>query len=180
MGAAAAYAAVAVGGTFDRLHAGHRLLLAAAALAVAEGGTLYLGVSADGLLEGKKHRELIQGYAERAAAAEAFVRDVNPSARVAAGPLEDPAEPPLAATMREMGALVVSQETVGGAEWIQGVRRDRGLKPLEVLVVGLVGQGHAAGGDKISSTALREAESGRGSREDCGDGHPSEAGGGSG
>ena len=178
-GGGAAFAAVAVGGTFDRLHAGHRLLLAAAALAVGEGGTLYLGVSADGLLEGKKHRELIQSYAERAAAAEAFVRDVNPSARVAAGPLEDPAEPPLAATLREMDALVVSHETVGGAEWIQGVRRDRGLKPLEVLVVGLVAQGHAAGGEKISSTALREAES-RGSREDCGDGYPSVAGGDSG
>jgi len=150
-----------VGGTFDRLHAGHRLLLAAAALAVREGGTLYLGVSADALLEGKAHRDLIQGYAERAAAAEAFVRAVHPGLQVAAGPLEDPREPPLAATLREMEALVVSRETTGGADWIQGVRRDLGFAPLRVLVVGLVGGG-AEEGTKLSSTALREEEAAHG------------------
>ena len=159
-GLGAAFGAVAVGGTFDRLHAGHRLLLAAAALAVREGGTLYLGVSADTLLEGKAHRDLIQGYAERAAAAEAFVRAVHPGLLVAAGPLEDPREPPLAATLREMEALVVSRETTGGADWIQGVRRDLGFAPLRVLVVGLVGGGE--GGAKLSSTALREEEAAQG------------------
>jgi len=149
-----------VGGTFDRLHAGHRLLLAAAALAVREGGTLYLGVSADALLEGKAHRDLIQGYAERAAAAEAFVRAVHPGVQVAAGPLENPREPPLAATLREMEALVVSRETTAGADWIQGVRRDLGFAPLRVLVVGLVGGGGE--GTKLSSTALREEEAAHG------------------
>ena len=136
------------------------LLLAAAALAVREGGTLYLGVSADTLLEGKAHRDLIQGYAERAAAAEAFVRAVHPGLLVAAGPLEDPREPPLAATLREMEALVVSRETTGGADWIQGVRRDLGFAPLRVLVVGLVGG--VEEGTKLSSTALREEEAAHG------------------
>ena len=44
---------VAVGGTFDRLHAGHRLLLASAAACVAAGGTAYVGVTGDSLLVSK-------------------------------------------------------------------------------------------------------------------------------
>jgi len=42
---------VAVGGTFDRLHAGHRILLAAAALAATE--AVYIGVTGAELLRNK-------------------------------------------------------------------------------------------------------------------------------
>jgi pantetheine-phosphate adenylyltransferase len=80
--------------------------------------------------------------------------------QVAAGPLENPREPPLAATLREMEALVVSRETTAGADWIQGVRRDLGFAPLRVLVVGLVGG--VEEGTKLSSTALREEEAAHG------------------
>ena len=45
------FAAGAVGGTFDRLHAGHRLLLATAAAAT--DGVLYVGVTGDSLLRKK-------------------------------------------------------------------------------------------------------------------------------
>lgn len=48
------YSAVAVGGTFDRLHAGHRLLLAVAALVCSR--TLYIGVTGDLLLVAKQAR----------------------------------------------------------------------------------------------------------------------------
>lgn len=46
-----AWGHVAVGGTFDRLHAGHRILLAATALAALEAA--YVGVTGPALLENK-------------------------------------------------------------------------------------------------------------------------------
>ena len=45
------YSDVAVGGTFDSLHAGHRLLLAVAALVASE--TVWLGIASDALLAKK-------------------------------------------------------------------------------------------------------------------------------
>eukprot|EP00191_Tetraselmis_sp_GSL018_P018844 CAMPEP_0177580374 /NCGR_PEP_ID=MMETSP0419_2-20121207/1521_1 /TAXON_ID=582737 /ORGANISM="Tetraselmis sp., Strain GSL018" /LENGTH=314 /DNA_ID=CAMNT_0019069227 /DNA_START=257 /DNA_END=1201 /DNA_ORIENTATION=- len=148
------YSHAAVGGTFDSLHAGHRLLLSAAAAVTR--GTLWLGIASDALLANKGNADLLQRYAEREANAVEFLRRVRPGMDVRPGPLTDPSEPPLAATMREMEALVVSRETTGGAEWINGHRRTRGFGPLDVLVVGLVGaDGQDAGSAKLSSSGLR-------------------------
>jgi pantetheine-phosphate adenylyltransferase len=156
---------VAVGGTFDRLHAGHRLLLAATAL-VAE-RRVFAGVTADALLRSKAHGELLQPYGLRAGRSAAYVRRVRPGLdEVAVGALRDPAEPTQAELDPAMRALVVSRETVKGGEAINDGRARRGLAPLELVVVGLVGGGGGAGegeddGDvagKLSSTALRERE----------------------
>ena len=147
------YHNVAVGGTFDRLHAGHRLLLAAAALAC--DGKVWLGITTDAMLSKKERRAMIADYATREVAAKEFLLDVNPSIEVLAGELH-PVDPPGAATLPEMDALVVSLETVQGAEWIQGVREGNGLAPLRVVTVGLLGGG--AEGEKLSSSGLREAE----------------------
>ena len=158
---------VAVGGTFDRLHAGHRLLLAASALAAEQ--RLFIGVTGDKLLSKKKHAELLQPFSERSGAAVAYARKVRPEAdlRVDVGSLLDPKEPTGAETEEGMQALVVSKETVSGGEAINAGRARRGFRPLALLVVGLVGSdgGGGRGGNeeeeveaKISSTDLRAAE----------------------
>lgn len=82
------FKAVAVGGTFDRLHAGHRLLLATTALVASE--RVYIGVTADALLASKKARELLQSYEQREAAAREYVAQVHPGLQVETGPLRDP------------------------------------------------------------------------------------------
>jgi len=159
---------VAVGGTFDRLHAGHRLLLAAtAALA---GRTAYLGVTDDALLAGKANRALLQPLAARRDAAAAFLRSVRPGLAVTSGVLSDPSAPTAAETDAGMQALVVSRETLAGAQAINAGRAHRGFAPLAVAVVGLVhgggrggGGGDGSGGGqgtdgKLSSTQLRERE----------------------
>ena len=160
---------VAVGGTFDRLHAGHRLLLAASALAAER--RLFIGITGDKLLSSKKHPELLQPFGERANAAVAFARKVRPGERVFAvdvGALLDPKEPTGAETEPGMQALVVSKETVSGGEAINAGRKQRGFRPLALLVVGLVGSSSEGGQGgqahdeepegKISSTDLRAAE----------------------
>ena len=60
-----------------------------------------------------------------------------------------------------MQALVVSAETIRGAEEIQGQRAERGFAPLALVVVDLVAATRALAGGKLSSTALRDAEAAR-------------------
>lgn len=159
---------VAVGGTFDRLHAGHRLLLAASAMAAER--RLFIGITGDKLLSNKKHSELLQPFEERSRAAVAFAKKVRPADEkgftVDVGALLDPREPTGAETECGMQALVVSKETISGGEAINAGRKERGFRPLALLVVGLVGssseEGQGEKGDgvegKISSTDLRAAE----------------------
>lgn len=152
---------VSVGGTFDRLHAGHRLLLAAAARTVAPGGTLYVGVTSSELLANKKHSHLVEPYGNRAESARAFLRQCLPPERsvdVRVGPLD--ASPPLAATIRDMNGLVISQETISGAEALNDVRSTAGFDPLAFVVVDLVGADSSSSAAKLSSTDLRARDAG--------------------
>ena len=154
------FARLSVGGTFDRMHAGHRLLLAVSSACAPPGGVVFVGVTGDALLVNKRHRHLVQAYDDRADAAETFLRATRgPTAEIElrVGPLD--AGLPLAATVRDMDALVVSRETVAGADAINVARVERGFAPLAVVAVGLVGGGEGAGAEeKLSSTALRAAE----------------------
>lgn len=152
---------VSVGGTFDRLHAGHRLLLAAAARTVAPGGTLYVGVTSPELLANKKHSHLVEPYETRAESARAFLRQCLPPERsvdVRVGPLD--ASPPLAATIRDMNGLVISRETISGAEALNDVRATAGFDPLAFVVVDLVGADSSSSAVKLSSTDLRARDAG--------------------
>ncbi|KAG9236449.1 pantetheine-phosphate adenylyltransferase family protein-like protein [Amylocarpus encephaloides] len=60
---------VAVGGTFDHLHAGHKLLLTATALILQPSPSsprrLIVGITGDKLLQSKKHVELLESWRER-------------------------------------------------------------------------------------------------------------------
>jgi len=142
---------VAVGGTFDRLHSGHRLLLAATALVATQ--RIFVGITADKLLANKKNKELLQSYEVRELCAVDYMKRVNPGVQVASGPLTDPKVPPVAATEEAFDAIVVSEETIHGAEEINHVRRSLGFKPLVIVVVGLLSG--KAEGPKLSSTDLR-------------------------
>lgn len=56
---------VAVGGTFDHLHAGHKLLLSATALAIdphQQQGTMTIGITGDELLVNKKYAEYLESW----------------------------------------------------------------------------------------------------------------------
>ena len=167
VGSRGGFAKVSVGGTFDRLHAGHRLLLAAAALVTdARSGTLYVGVTGEALLVNKSDKNKIQPYETRARNARRFLESVvarpgfgDAKTRVEIGPLDG--APPLASTVQDMCALVVSRETLAGAAAVNAQREARGFPPLEIVATGVVG---GVGDDdesrrrsKLSSSALRAA-----------------------
>jgi len=127
---------VAVGGTFDRLHAGHRLLLAATAFTATE--RIYIGIAGDALLKNKEHKHLLQSFDERVQAVLNFMH------RATAVPIEisallDPRKPPKAATDASIDRLVVSHETLPGAEKLATMRRQNGIvEPLHFITVGLI------------------------------------------
>ena len=77
--------------------------------------------------------------------------------------LLDPVEPPVAATIEEIGALVVSRESLAGAHAVQRMRADRGVStPLALVVVELVG---GKGPEpKLGSSGLRAREVARAAR----------------
>jgi len=70
-------------------------------------------------------------------------------------------EPTGAATISEMEAIVVSKETVKGANDINAWRHEHGSVPLTVVTVDLVGSQGSDTASKLSSTRLRHDEASR-------------------
>jgi pantetheine-phosphate adenylyltransferase len=146
------YDVVVVGGTFDRLHAGHRLLLTAAAWASRR--RLWIGVSGSKLLNHKKYAKLIAPVSERAESARKFAHRVRPDLTdVAIAELSDPAGP--AAVETCISAMVVSCETRASADAINAARVEAGLPVMVIITVDVLN----GGATKLSSTVLRLEDS---------------------
>ncbi|GAB3674975.1 phosphopantetheine adenylyltransferase [Halopiger thermotolerans] len=142
---------VALGGTFDPVHDGHRRLFDRAF----ELGDVTVGLTSDDLAPKTRHVERhVRPYAERKAALEAelepFAEEYDREFEIR--PLEDPTG---IATEPQFDYLVVSPETRDGGERINEIRRERGYDPLEVVVVPHV---KAEDGDVISSTRIVKGE----------------------
>lgn len=102
------YDVVCVGGTFDRLHDGHKRLLESAMLHCKE--RLIIGVTTENMLHGKRLKEHLQSYEERCAAVSVFVKNsIDDQLQVELVPLDDPFGPSLTEPL--LGAIVVSKET---------------------------------------------------------------------
>lgn len=145
------YNVVAAGGTFDRLHAGHRLLLTAAAWASRE--TLRIGITSDVLLKHKSYGEFIASFEDRSTAAKDFAKQVKPTLpNIIISELKDPAGP--SASDPAIEAIVVSSETTSSARRINDVRANAGLNRMVIIEVDVLD----TQGQKLSSSALREAE----------------------
>ncbi|KAK8869854.1 hypothetical protein IAR55_000422 [Kwoniella newhampshirensis] len=151
---------VALGGTFDHLHAAHKLLLHLAF--VLTGQKLIVGLMADRLLSSKKHCELVQPLSERLEGVESFLRRlggviINTShplteegshgeteqgergkgkVGIAAGEIQDALGP--TASDPNIQALVVSRETYSGGEYVNRVRKEQGLGELELYIVDVI------------------------------------------
>jgi phosphopantetheine adenylyltransferase len=146
------FPAAGLGGTFDHLHAGHKLLLSAAAAVATR--RLLVGVTDESMLQKKKFAAFIEPFERRAAAVVDFVRLINPDVHVEIARIHDPIGP--AGTDPNLDCLVVSLETAAGVDVINKARVERGLKQLATVVVPLVDSDASDSADeKMSSTAIR-------------------------
>lgn len=141
---------VAVGGTFDALHRGHKILLRTAFRA---GDKVLVGLSRNGFVRRLRKGHPVDPYPRRRRALALFLRKEGLLERGRIIPLDDPYGPTI--NDSTIDALVVSRMTKKTADKINRIRRHRGLKPLSLLSIRMV---LAEDFKPISSTRIRAGE----------------------
>ncbi|CAL5989671.1 Phosphopantetheine_adenylyltransferase [Hexamita inflata] len=146
---------VIFGGTFDRIHDGHRLMFQKAVDLVQNNGTIIIGLTGQALLENKAHKDKILSYEQRLLNVTNELRQLTNKQFELTFDEINTKDGSATINEYENGALIVSEETLKGGEHINEVRTQKGLKTLFLAVVGLV---KSPNGDKLSSTQIREKE----------------------
>ena len=149
------YGHVAMGGTFDRLHGGHKMLLTRAALVTES--RLRIGMTGPILLSKgrpKANAEFMQSFAVRSETVAAFMRAIRPDLHCDIFELETGDGGVIG--IPDVTAMVCSPETLPAIEGINKARaeRDPPLAPTVPVVIAYVG-----GGDndtRVSSSKLRQ------------------------
>jgi len=141
---------VLVGGTFDQLHKGHRILLMRA---FEVGERVKIGLSSDEFAKRLVKSHEVAGYKERLEELKSFLKQQGVLERMEIVPLDNAYGVTLSKGCAE--ALVVSRETELRAFAITEKRRAMGLPPLEIVVVDMV---PAEDDVPISTTRIRKKE----------------------
>eukprot|EP01094_Clydonella_sp_ATCC50884_P025171 TRINITY_DN6513_c0_g1_i1.p1 TRINITY_DN6513_c0_g1~~TRINITY_DN6513_c0_g1_i1.p1 ORF type:complete len:364 (+),score=73.67 TRINITY_DN6513_c0_g1_i1:170-1261(+) len=149
------FAGSVVGGTFDRLHAGHCLLLTVASLLAA--AYIEVGVRAGDILKNKHLTSLILPYAERAERVRHFLSVVRPFAtEVDIFPLTDPWGRLRHST--KIHAIAITEENTGALQKVNAIRAHAALPPLHIVYVRFL-PSTLREGEKVSSSILRQVAS---------------------
>ncbi|RCN32358.1 dephospho-CoA kinase [Ancylostoma caninum] len=155
------YKKVVLGGTFDRLHNGHKVLLSKAALLASE--SVVCGVTDKAMIQKKSLWELIEPVSARIRAVEDFIADVSDSVVCLAEPIEDPFGP--STRIPDLEAIVVSQETIKGGEAVNRVRKasfEKNMSQLDMITIDLLEAiDNVLKESKISSSSRRREDLGK-------------------
>lgn len=141
------YAVVAMGGTFDVLHRGHRKLLREA---FNVGRKVMIGVTTDEFARTLHKPHKFDVYSKRKKDLERLLTRWGVLPRATIVPLYDRFGPTI--TNRHIDALVVSRRTMGTADVINARRKATGLRPLALDPIDLI---LADDRRPISSTRIR-------------------------
>lgn len=152
---------VVIGGTFDHLHKGHKDFVRFALL---HSSKVIIGLTSDEYIKkisnlplrseaSKSQISNLEGYEERKASLEKFLRDEKAANSASIIKIDDVYG--ITISDREIDALIVVDKTLGGAQKINIKRKKLGLAPLRVVVAPSV---KADDGNLISSSAIRNGE----------------------
>jgi pantetheine-phosphate adenylyltransferase len=140
---------IAVGGTFDIIHAGHDALLSKA---FESGERVIIGLTSDEFAQssGKKTRH---SFAERYANLRSYLETRFPGRDFAITKLTHTFGPGIFTS--DVQAIAASSETAGRVKEANKRRRELGLPDLKIEIIPMV---LAQDGEKISSTRIRNSE----------------------
>ncbi|MGI0090909.1 MAG: phosphopantetheine adenylyltransferase [Nitrososphaerales archaeon] len=143
------YHSIAVGGTFDHIHRGHRKLLERA---FGTGKSVVIGLMSDAFVasSGKK---IQHDYDFRKEELARFLEKAYPNRKYTITKLEARFGPSI--FTKDIDAIVVSTETMPTVESANKRRRESGLAEMQVEVVPMI---MADDNDRISSTRVRAGE----------------------
>ena len=141
---------VAVGGTFDELHRGHKTLLTRA---FEIGEHVVIGLSSDELVSKLYKPHVTASYPDRERGLKTWLNESGLTDRAEIVPLLDPYGSTLRDT--EIQAIVVSEETKPTAEKINTQRNHTGLLPLKIISINMVPSQNCG---PISTTRIRRGE----------------------
>jgi pantetheine-phosphate adenylyltransferase len=143
------YKRVVVGGTFDVIHKGHRVLLKKA---FNLSRFVSIGLTTDEYAKKIKSYTVI-AYRKRKKMVEELLKREGWIKRCEIVPLSDPYG--ITTSSEEVDAIIVSEETLGRAREINSIRRRKKLYPLDIICVGMV---WAEDKKPITTTRIREGE----------------------
>jgi pantetheine-phosphate adenylyltransferase len=138
------YHKVAVGGTFDKFHRGHQLLVKTA---FQVGEQVLIGVTSD----------KFGGIKGEIEPCDVRMSNLNQLLKERSNYIISRLDDPYGVTIDDesVDAIVVSPETEPTAFKINDIRRERGMKPLDIITISMV---LADDGKPISSTRIRRGE----------------------
>ncbi|KAI8777736.1 bifunctional coenzyme A synthase [Biomphalaria glabrata] len=148
------YPNVVLGGTFDQLHTGHKVLLTESCLRCDKKLTV-------GITDGERNKkkvlwELMEPYEVRWQKVDNFVKEVKPNIVLEAVKIFDPFGPTI--TDPDLQCIVVSDETKAGGASVNEERIKRGFSSLDMVTIELIEDScHAEDEEsKISSSSYRK------------------------
>ena len=140
---------VALGGTFDIIHAGHMALLDKG-FSISE--KLIIGLTSDELAK-KKGKKLINDFQTRYTTLGTLIQEKFSNSVFDIAKLYNDFGP--AAIEDDVDALVVSEETSSKGELLNKLRLEQNQPPVAIVVVPMI---LAKDGNRISTTRIRNSE----------------------
>ncbi len=138
---------VGTGGTFDRLHDGHKLLIETA---LKVSNKVVIGLTTQKMLGRKKFASKIEDFETRKKNLETFISSIADLERVEIIELNNPYGPPIKEP--EYEGIIASEETFLNSVRLNELRVSNGFKPLIVVLIPMV---LGKSDRRLSSTDIR-------------------------
>lgn len=140
---------VCLGGTFDKLHIGHKELIKTAINIAGKNGKVFIGITKSTMIKSKGN---IGSFEQRKKNLKEFLSENKSDAIFEIKPITDIYGPTIE---QDFDVIVVSPETKPVAEKINKKRQELGKKPIKIVIIPFV---VSKDGKPVSSTRIRNKE----------------------